>query len=270
MTKILLGNVKGPKGDTGPQGKQGVQGPQGPAGATGATGATGAKGEAGQRGETGLPALIITRILSGYWTSACSDYDWQTLSFNRAPVVGEYFFAMTNGGKNLMYAQITATGKKRDVQASLEHKPRRTEGRQGRDGHERKPGVHRRPPGRLPLLDHRHNKSGNHLRRHLEGMQHHPSRTHLPAHSLKEKGTSMARTTNITRYTCDRCHASAYLADGDPRTSSDWHDITHTTVDGVAQGALVCTACWQTFKALAATQDAAYAAYLNNTTDRKE
>ena len=58
----------------------------------------------------------------------------------------------------------------------------------------------------------------------------------------------MARTTNITRYTCDRCHASAYLA----------------------QGALVCTACWQTFKALAATQDAAYAAYLNNTTDRKE
>lgn len=80
----------------------------------------------------------------------------------------------------------------------------------------------------------------------------------------------MARTTNITRYTCDRCHASAYLADGDPRTSSDWHDITHTTVDGVAQGAIVCTACWQTFKALAATQDAAYAAYLNNTTDRKE
>ena len=97
MTKILLGNVKGPKGDTGPQGKQGVQGPQGPAGATGATGATGAKGEAGQRGETGLPALIITRILSEYWTSACSNFDWQTLGFNRAPVVGEYFFAMTNG-----------------------------------------------------------------------------------------------------------------------------------------------------------------------------
>lgn len=111
MTKILLGNVKGPKGDTGPQGKQGVQGPQGPAGATGATGATGAKGETGQRGDTGLPALIITRTLTGYWTSTCSDYDWQTLSFNRAPAVGEYFFAMTNGGKNLMYAQITATGK---------------------------------------------------------------------------------------------------------------------------------------------------------------
>lgn len=98
-------NLGLPKGDQGPQGEKGDKGDTGP------QGATGAKGEAGQRGETGLPALIITRILSGYWTSECSDFDWQTLSFNRAPVVGEYFFAMTNSGKNLMYAQITATGK---------------------------------------------------------------------------------------------------------------------------------------------------------------
>ena len=98
-------NLGLPKGDQGPQGEKGDKGDTGP------QGATGAKGEAGQRGETGLPALIITRILSGYWTSACSDFDWQTFSFNRAPVVGEYFFAMTNGGKNLMYAKITATGK---------------------------------------------------------------------------------------------------------------------------------------------------------------
>lgn len=98
-------NLGLPKGDQGPQGEKGDKGDTGP------QGATGAKGEAGQRGETGLPALIITRILAGYWTSACSDFDWQTFSFNRAPVVGEYFFAMTNGGKNLMYAQITATGK---------------------------------------------------------------------------------------------------------------------------------------------------------------
>lgn len=97
-------NLGLPKGDQGPQGEKGDKGDTGP------QGATGAKGEAGQHGETGLPALIITRILSGYWTSACSNFDWQTLSFNRAPVVGEYFFAMTNGGKNLMYAQITATG----------------------------------------------------------------------------------------------------------------------------------------------------------------
>lgn len=41
----------------------------------------------------------------------------------------------------------------------------------------------------------------------------------------------MAKTTNITKYTCDRCHDSAYLTDGDPRTSSDWHQIKHTTAD---------------------------------------
>ncbi len=75
----------------------------------------------------------------------------------------------------------------------------------------------------------------------------------------------MARTTNITRYACDRCATAAYLTDGDPRASSDWHDISHATADGVTQTALVCTSCWQTFKTLATTQDAAYNTYLNNT-----
>lgn len=108
---LNLGLPTGGQGAQGPKGEKGDQGPQGEKGEKGDTGSRGATGAAGERGETGLPALIITRILSGYWTSACSDFDWRALSFNRAPVVGEYFFAMTNGGKNLMYAQITATGK---------------------------------------------------------------------------------------------------------------------------------------------------------------
>ena len=99
-------NLGLPKGDQGPRGEKGDKGDKGP------QGATGVKGEVGQRGETGLPALIVTSILSGYWTSACSDFDWRGLGFNRAPVVGEYFFAMTNGGRNLMYAQVTAIGEK--------------------------------------------------------------------------------------------------------------------------------------------------------------
>ena len=70
----------------------------------------------------------------------------------------------------------------------------------------------------------------------------------------------MAKTTNITKYTCDRCHDSAYLTDGDPRTSSDWHQIKHTTADGVTQEA-------QEFKKLAATQDAAYTAWLTEGKD---
>lgn len=65
MTKILLGNVKGPKGDTGPQGKQGVQGPQGPTGATGAAGPTGAKGPTGATGPRGLSLRKFNGDING-------------------------------------------------------------------------------------------------------------------------------------------------------------------------------------------------------------
>ena len=47
MTRLLIGNIKGPKGDkgdtgtTGPQGKQGAQGVQ------------------GAKGDVGLPALVM-------------------------------------------------------------------------------------------------------------------------------------------------------------------------------------------------------------------
>ena len=41
MTKILLGNVKGPKGDKGDTGATGATGPAGKDGAQGATGPTG-------------------------------------------------------------------------------------------------------------------------------------------------------------------------------------------------------------------------------------
>ena len=77
----------------------------------------------------------------------------------------------------------------------------------------------------------------------------------------------MAQTTHITKYTCDRCHDSGYLTDGYPRTASDWHQIKHTTADGVTQEALSCTSCQQECKKLAATQDAAYTAWLTEGKD---
>ena len=98
----------------------------------------------------------------------------------------------------------------------------------------------------------------------MEGNPHHHRRTRLAKTRLK--GTS-CKTTNITKYTCDRCHESAYLTEGDPRTSSDWHQIKHTTADGVTQEALACTSCQQEFKKLAATQDAAYTAWLTEGKD---
>ena len=91
MTKILLGNVKGPKGDTGPQGKQGVQGPQGPAGALARRASRERKERPAKRGETGLPALIDHKHTIRILDVRMLGFDWRVLSFNRAPVVGEYF-----------------------------------------------------------------------------------------------------------------------------------------------------------------------------------
>lgn len=52
MSKILIGNVKGPKGDQGEQGPQGIQGP------AGATGPTGPQGEQGEQGPQGIQGPI--------------------------------------------------------------------------------------------------------------------------------------------------------------------------------------------------------------------
>lgn len=56
MSKIKIGNIKGPKGDQGIQGIQGEQGPQGiqgPQGEKGEQGIQGPQGEQGVKGETG-------------------------------------------------------------------------------------------------------------------------------------------------------------------------------------------------------------------------
>ena len=59
MSRVLIGNVKGPKGDTGAQGIQGIQGPQGKKGDQGIqgpqgdTGTQGPKGDNGDKGDTG-------------------------------------------------------------------------------------------------------------------------------------------------------------------------------------------------------------------------
>ena len=54
MSKILIGNVKGPQGETGPQGPQGIQGEQGPQGIQGEAGPQGPKGEQGPQGAQGI------------------------------------------------------------------------------------------------------------------------------------------------------------------------------------------------------------------------
>lgn len=63
MTKILLGNIKGPAGATGatgPQGATGATGAQGPTGATGATGPQGPPGPSGGVMTTYIAPKVIT------------------------------------------------------------------------------------------------------------------------------------------------------------------------------------------------------------------
>lgn len=54
MSKILIGNFKGPKGDAGAQGERGERGPAGPAGAPGKDGLPGERGAAGPAGRDGV------------------------------------------------------------------------------------------------------------------------------------------------------------------------------------------------------------------------
>lgn len=71
----------------------------------------------------------------------------------------------------------------------------------------------------------------------------------------------MAKTTGISRYTCDRCAKEAYMTSGDPR-ASEWRDIDRVTADAVPTTRLLCPDCVKEYKALAEQQDSAFAAFM--------
>ena len=82
VTKILIGNVKGPKGDQGiqgPQGQQGIQGIQGPQGETGPQGATGPTGPQGEPGVAGANGVgVATGGTDGQILVKNADTDYST------------------------------------------------------------------------------------------------------------------------------------------------------------------------------------------------
>lgn len=71
----------------------------------------------------------------------------------------------------------------------------------------------------------------------------------------------MAKTDNITKYTCDRCAKGDYLVADDPR-KSDWREIKRVTADGVTASRLLCADCNKSYKSLVATQDAAFNSFM--------
>lgn len=99
MTRLLIGNIKGPKGDkgdtgaTGPQGKQGAQGVQ------------------GAKGDVGLPALVMKKSLVGEYPVGSTFMGNVSEWLNRTPLVNEYSTALSGGGKySIVWQCVSQSG----------------------------------------------------------------------------------------------------------------------------------------------------------------
>ena len=71
----------------------------------------------------------------------------------------------------------------------------------------------------------------------------------------------MAKTDNITHYVCDRCGADAYLAANSAATA-DWREAERFDQYGSKASRLLCKACTDAYKRLAAQQDAAFQEFM--------
>ena len=71
----------------------------------------------------------------------------------------------------------------------------------------------------------------------------------------------MAKTDNITHYVCDRCGADAYLA-ANSAASADWREVECYDQYGSKASRLLCKACTDEYKRLAAQQDAAFQEFM--------
>lgn len=71
----------------------------------------------------------------------------------------------------------------------------------------------------------------------------------------------MAKTDNITRYTCDRCGESAYLQQG-AAAAGDWREVERFDQYGSKASRLLCKSCTDAYKQLAAKQDAEFQAFM--------
>lgn len=71
----------------------------------------------------------------------------------------------------------------------------------------------------------------------------------------------MAKIDNITKYACDRCGESAYLQQG-AAAAGDWREVERFDQYGSRAIRLLCKACTDAYKQLAAKQDAEFQAFM--------
>ena len=73
----------------------------------------------------------------------------------------------------------------------------------------------------------------------------------------------MAKTPGFTEYVDDRdATIVAQLRDNDPRTKSDWFEVSRVDANGVTNSYLLCKANYNEFKKLIAKHDAEFNAWL--------
>lgn len=63
----------------------------------------------------------------------------------------------------------------------------------------------------------------------------------------------MPITTNISQYACDRCQESSYYSQA--QQASGWMTVKRYTVDRIETERVLCPACYEEYKALAAKHD---------------
>ena len=79
----------------------------------------------------------------------------------------------------------------------------------------------------------------------------------------------MAKTDNITKYTCDRCGESANLQQG-AAAAGDWREVERFDQYGSKASRLLCKSCTDEYKKLATKQDTAFQEFMANTAVAKE
>lgn len=71
----------------------------------------------------------------------------------------------------------------------------------------------------------------------------------------------MLKTTGISRFMCDRCGASEYIKDGDPKADS-WKSASRVTNDGSQIQRFFCAGCSTAYKTLTERQDAEFSEFM--------
>lgn len=73
----------------------------------------------------------------------------------------------------------------------------------------------------------------------------------------------MAKKSDYSQYTCDRCGKLEYLPEG-AVTVNRWYPVTRVTADAVEQSYLFDASCYQAYQSLMQTQDQAFNTYMKN------